>query len=85
MCTSVCKCPLYAMMFRLTPKGRVAGPFTSELAEHWARLALIGDDVPEAYRHASDERLAVHLNVPAEQVAKHRAESGAAGDAGETR
>jgi hypothetical protein len=48
--------------------GRVGGPFTSELAEQWARLALIAADELEALDALTDTEAAAALNVPADQV-----------------
>lgn len=48
--------------------GRLAGPFTNELAEAWARVALIGPDQLAELEGSSDEDVADALNVPAEQV-----------------
>jgi hypothetical protein len=59
---------------REVDEGRIEGPFTSELAERWARLILIA---PRANNVAlSDADLARELGVPAEQVTPARAEVG---------
>jgi hypothetical protein len=56
--------------------GRVEGPFTSELAETWARLALVDDDVLLSESAQPDHELAHRMNVPVEQLAKRRIELG---------
>lgn len=59
---------------REVDEGRLAGPFTSELAGRWARLVLIG---PHAFEDdIDDDELAARLGVPADQVALARAELG---------
>jgi hypothetical protein len=58
---------------REVDEGRIDGPFTSELAERWARLVLIA---PRAGSAAlPDVELAQELGVPVEQVALARAEA----------
>jgi hypothetical protein len=61
---------------REVDEGRLAGPFTSALAECWARRVLIA---PEACVSGdeSDEELADRLGVPVEQVMLARLELGA--------
>ena len=54
--------------------GRLEGPFTSELAERWARLLLIG---PHSFAASLDDHeIASRLGVPTDQVALARAEFG---------
>ena len=53
--------------------GRLAGPFTSQLAERWARLVLIGPSASSS-EDASDDELAELLGVPVDQVGLARAE-----------
>jgi hypothetical protein len=53
-------------------EGRLKGPFTSELAEQWARLILIGPS--NAATSLSDADLAEELCVPVDQVALARSE-----------
>jgi hypothetical protein len=52
--------------------GRLPGPFSAELAEAWARCALIEDD-DVATDAAGDAELAKRLRVPVEQIALVRA------------
>ena len=59
---------------REVDEGRLAGPFTSELAERWARLVLIRPHLHVA--EGSDGELAARLGVPPDQVALARAEMG---------
>ena len=59
---------------REVDEGRLEGPFTSELAERWARLILIG---PHAFDAGIDDHvIAARLGVPIDQVALARAEFG---------
>src|SRR4051812_35948378 len=55
-------------------EGRIAGPFTSELAAQWARLVLIG--LRSFAGDLSNEELAERLAVPVDQVALTRIELG---------
>jgi hypothetical protein len=48
--------------------GHLPGPFTSELAERWARLALIDRSELAALSAASDGEAGRSLNVPPEQL-----------------
>ncbi len=48
--------------------GRLAGPFTSEFAERWARLALIAPSKLGLLHDLSNEDAARLLRVPIEQV-----------------
>jgi hypothetical protein len=59
---------------REVDEGRLTGPFTSALAEQWARLFLIGPT--NLATSLSDAELAEKLCVPVEQVALARAELG---------
>ena len=58
---------------REVDEGRIEGPFNRELAAKWARLVMIGPQVV-ASGAATDEELAVRLNVPPEQIAIARRE-----------
>jgi hypothetical protein len=49
--------------------GRLPGPFTSELGEAWARVALID---ASTLQDGSDADAATLLNVPLEQLRKFR-------------
>jgi hypothetical protein len=53
-------------------RGRIDGPFTSELAERWARLILIAPRANDA--PLTDTELAKELGVAVEQVRRARAE-----------
>lgn len=55
-------------------EGRIAGPFTSDLAAKWARLVLIGTHNFTA--DLSNDELAERLDVPVDQVAVARTELG---------
>jgi hypothetical protein len=55
--------------------GRLPGPFTSDLAEAWARIALIETTQLTALGDVSDAEAAAALNVPIEQLLKSRARS----------
>jgi hypothetical protein len=48
--------------------GRLPGPLTSELAERWARAALIAPPALAALGTSSDAEAADALNVPLEQI-----------------
>ena len=61
-----------ALCKREIDEGRIAGPFTSELAARWARLMLIGPH--HAANELSDHDLATRLDVPEDQIARARAE-----------
>jgi hypothetical protein len=47
--------------------GRIPGPFTSGLAERWAREALIAPKLAQLHRE-TDAEIARRLNVPDDQV-----------------
>lgn len=64
---------------REVDEGRLTGPFTSELAEQWARLFLIGPS--NVATSLSDAELAEELCVPVDAVARARAELGRTGQA----
>jgi hypothetical protein len=55
--------------------GRLLYPFTSELAERWARSALIAPDELALLHGVSDREAASALNVPPEQLHEARSES----------
>jgi hypothetical protein len=61
---------------REVDEGRLTGPFTSALAEQWARLLLIGPS--NVATGLSDAELAEELCVPVDHVALARAELGPA-------
>ena len=62
---------------REVDEGRLTGPFTSELAERWARWLLVGPD--ELDGPGTDEEVAERLGVPVAQVTAARAELGSSG------
>jgi hypothetical protein len=61
-----------ALCKREVDEGRIAGPFTSELAARWARLMLVGPH--NAAKELSDHELAERIDVPEDQVVLARAE-----------
>ena len=52
--------------------GVLPGPYSDADAELFARAALIPDNAFQRLRGLPDERLAVHFNVPLEQIAERR-------------
>ncbi len=52
--------------------GVLPSPYTDADAELFARAALIPDTALQRLRGLSDEQLAVHFNVPLEQIAERR-------------
>ena len=52
--------------------GRLPGPLTNELAERWARAALISASELAALNACSDAEAAEALNVPLDQVSAAR-------------
>jgi hypothetical protein len=54
--------------------GTIHGPYTQQRAEHFARTALIADDVFVAVDDQDDTWLAEQFNVPLAQVAEKRSD-----------
>ncbi len=67
--TWVCFMCLYA---RDVLTGVLPGPYSDTDAELFARAALIPDNAFQRLRGLPDEQLAVHFNVPLEQIAERR-------------
>lgn len=67
--TWACFMCLYA---RDVLSGVLPGPYTDTDAELFARAALIPDHAFQRLRRLPDEQLAVHFNVPLEQIAEQR-------------